>query len=68
MTTAQELDGKLTEEAHFKEFELDPKTLIYTFKDGSKAIILTHMIPCEPYMTASLSTMSIKAEYRWKAK
>lgn len=66
---AQELNGKRTEKSHFDEFlpVIDPTTLIYTFKDGSKAKVIQGREPCDPYIAATTTTMSSRPTYTWKA-
>jgi hypothetical protein len=67
MTIAESLDGKPLE-AYAGPIKYDPKTRLYTFEDGSTAIVLTKMRACAPYVTASLSTMSVERYRVWKMK
>lgn len=65
MTIAQSLHGRRVEILKDVDFKFDPSTLIYTFEDGSRAKVITRMEDCEPYQTASLTTMSKRPYKEW---
>lgn len=66
-TIADELDGTDAIEAEIlHKYIFDHNTAEYTFEDGSRAIILTILDKVQPYVTASLSTMSLKGRKIWK--
>jgi hypothetical protein len=67
-TIAEQLHGR--DESYslddMGQIVFDPTTLVYTFKDGSQAKLITSFNECEPYVTASLSTMSKVPVRNWK--
>lgn len=73
MTIAQSLDDKevdykwlYTEIASGNIIHKLEKRVTYTFKDESKAYILTTMVECAPYIAGTTTTMSKRPVYRWK--
>lgn len=65
-TLAKQYDGKEVSE-YSGDITYEPNTNIFTFPDKSQAIAITRMVECEPYVTACLSTMSVKKVKYFKA-
>lgn len=46
----------------------DPKTNLFTFEDGSYARMITKLENCEPHLSSTLSTISVRPYKVWVKK
>lgn len=65
-TIAEILNGQNEGVAIPGSVHYDPQTMIFTFQDQSQAKLITTFVDVEPFVSASLSTMSKKAIRVWK--